>query len=411
MLPWVAAALGATLGLYALHAFSPLRIDSDVTEYLVIAAWIADGHGVPSDAGFPPGLPLLIAGLDAVDLARSWTIVLMNMAFLVAGLVAVASVLRRDLGFSTVGIVAVCTATLLSFPLIRTASHPLSDVPFFGLGLCAVALASASRRRGSYALFAGAVILAIAATAVRTIGFALVPMLFVALPTRRSRWVLTSACLVAGAVVFVAVGPVRYVSEAVEEWRDGPLSVLVSHVWDLVRAIGELALNAPHERVPDAVAAIYPVIGVLSLVPIVGGAWLLRHRSPVAVTFISSIAAVLLVWPFVDARLLLPAVPLLVACVVEGFRATAGRSAFLAGVAWSAVFVTFGIVVLVVSLRITFAGDRFPEVYNANLRQTYRIAWGTAQPRRGSGVDPRALWALRRYEPRAVGEPGRTPRP
>ena len=138
-----------TLGLYALHAFTPLRIDGDTTEYLVIAAWIADGNGIPTDASFPPGLPLLFAGLDELGLARSWAIVLLNCGFLVLGLAALANVLRRDLGYSSLGIAAISTVTLLSFPLIRMASHPLSDVPFFGLGLAAVALASASRRRAA----------------------------------------------------------------------------------------------------------------------------------------------------------------------------------------------------------------------------------------------------------------------
>ena len=411
LLASVSVALVTVLGLYALHAFSPLRIDSDTTEYLVIAAWIADGHGIPSDASFPPGLPLLIAGLETVGSARSSTIVMLNLVFLVTGLCAVASILRRDLGYSILGALAVCTATLLSFPFIRTSSHALSDVPFFGLALGAVALASASRRRGSYALFAGAVALTIAASSVRTIGFALVPMLFVALPTRRSRLGLAAAVTVAGAVLFLAVGPARYVSEATDEWGDGTFSVLGSHVWDLVGAVGELAINAPSQRVPDAITTLYPLLGILALVPIAAGAWLIRRRSPVAVAFLASMAAVLVIWPFVDSRLLLPTVPLLIACAVEAFTTGAPRLAFRAGVAWSVGFVACGIVVLAVSLQITFSGDRFPEEYNVNLRPTYRVAWGTAPLEPSSDVEPRALWALRRFEPRALGEPGPTPQP
>jgi hypothetical protein len=401
----------ATLGLHALHAFSPLRVEYDSTEYLVMAAWIRDGHGIPADAAFPPGLPLLLAGLDSVDLLRSGTVVLVNLAFLAAGLLAVASVLRRDLGFSRAGALAVCTATLLSFLIVRTAARPLSDIPFFGLAWGSVALASASRRRQSHALFAGAVALALAATAVRTIGFALLPTLLVAVPTRR-RWTLVAVCL-ASAVVLAVAGPTRYVSEAVEEWRDGPFAVFATHLWDLARALGEVGINAPQGRVPDALASIYPAVGMLLLVPVAAGAWLLRNRAPVAIAFLASITAVLFVWPFVDARLLLPVVPLLIVCAVEavGIGVRARRSVLLAGAAWCTVFVACSIAVFAVSLRMTFSGDRFPEVYNPYLRETYRVAWGTAEAGPHSGVEPRALWALRRYEPRAIGDPGPTPRP
>lgn len=412
--PRPAAAAGivvaSLLGLYALHALSPLRLDSDSTEYFVIAAWIVDGHGIPLDASFPPGLPVLFAGLETLDLARSWAIVLANLVFLVVGLAATRSLLRRELGYSSLAIAGVCVATLLSFPLIRTASHPLSDIPFFGLGLSAVALAAAARARRSYPLLAGAAALALVATTVRTIGIALLPALFVALPTRRSRALVGALLAAVVAIAFAAgVAPSRYRSEALDEWRGEPASTFASHLWQLLTAFGELAANAPRERVPDDIQAFYPLVGLLALVPIALGAWRRRRDAPVATTFVATVAAVLVAWPFVDARLLIPVVPLLVAFAVEGLRSLPWRPVSLGGLAWAATFVAAGLVVLAVSLRITFSGDRFPEEYNANLRPTYRLAWRTAEP--GGVVSARSLWALRRYEPRAVGEPGPTPRP
>lgn len=405
----VCAALAVVSVGYVLHALTPLRIDSDVTEYLVSAAWIADGHGIPHGASFPPGLPLLIAGLDTLGLAHSSPIVLMNLAFLVAGLVAVASIVRRDLGLSMLATAAVCLVTLLSFPVIRTASHPLSDVPFFGVALSAVALASAARRRASYALFAGAVVLSAAACSLRTIGFALLPMLFAALPARRARVVFAAVLAPVFVLAYVVVAPGRYVVEAEDRWTSAPLSTLVTHLWRLAGSLGELSLNAPRERVPEAVNMWYPVLGVLALVAIVAGAWGVRRAAPVAVTFVASLVAMLVVWPFVDARLLMPTIPFLVVFAARGLLAGSGRSLRLVARVWPVAFVAAGIVVMAVSLRITFAGDNFPEEYGANLRSTYRVAWGTGAP--GGTVDPRALWALRRYEPRAIGDPGPTPHP
>jgi hypothetical protein len=407
----VGAALAALSVCYALHVLTPLRIESDSTEYLVIAAWIADGHGIPLDASFPPGLPLLLAGLDSLGLAHSSPIVLMNLVFLVAGLAAVTSIVRRDLGASPLAAAAVCVVTLLSFPVIRTVPHPLSEVPFFGVALSAVALASAARRSRSYALFGGAAALTAAACSLRTMGFALVPMLFVALPARRAKAALAVVLVPVFALGYAVAAPGRYASDAEDKWASAPISTFAGHLWNLVRAVGELAVNTPHERVPYVIEVdiLYGALGLMALVPIVIGAWRVRRAAPVAVTFVASLAAVLVAWPFVASRLLMPAVPLLVVFAAQGLLLRPRRSLRLLARAWPTVFVAAGVVVIAVSLRITFAGDRFPEEYNANLRPTYRVAWGAAIA--GGDVSPHALWALRRYEPRAVGSPGPAPHP
>ncbi len=405
----VGAALTGVSLAYVLHVFTPLRIEGDSTEYLTIAAWIADGHGVPFDARFPPGLPLLLAGLDSLGLAHSSAIVLMNLAFLAAGLAAVASIVRRDLGAPALAAAAVCVVTLLSFPLTQTASHPLSDVPFFGVALCVVAVASAARRSGSYGLVAAAAVLVALACSLRTVGFSLVPVLFAALPTMRIRAILAAALAPVFVVGYIFATPGRYASLAEGEWVDAPLSTAAAHSWNLARAVGELAVNAPRGRVPEAIAMTYPALGVVALVPIVIGAWHARRAAPVPVTFVASLAVMLVAWPFVVARLLIPAVPFLVVFAAQGVLAGRGRTLRLVARVWPAVFLTAGVAVVAVSLRITFAGDRFPEEYNANLRPTYRVAWGA--PVAGGDVSPQALWALRRYEPRAIGSPGPAPHP
>jgi hypothetical protein len=396
---------------YIVQAATPLRIEDDSTEYLVIAAWIADGHGIPSDAAFPPGLPFMLASLDSLGIARSWAITLLNLVFLGIGLGATAHILRRGLGYSRNAVLGVCLLTALAFAIVRATSHPLSDIPFFGLSLAAIAFSTEARRRASVALLLPAGALTLAAISVRTLGVALVPAVLAALPPRARR-VGLPALLVVGSVGFAVFGPRRYVSEALDEWRSDPLRRLVSHSWDLLGALGELALNVPHERVPDALAELYPLVGLGMLIPLAGGAWLLRHRAPVEVGFVASVTVILIVWPFTDSRLLLPTTPLLIACVVAWVQAMRPRRWLpSAAWAWVAVFAVAGITSLAVSTRITFAGDRFPELYNENLRSTYRVAWGQADGADMARLQPRALWALRRYEPRAVGDPGVAPSP
>ena len=66
-------------------------------------------------------------------------------------------------------------------------------------------------------------------------------------------------------------------------------------------------------------------------------------------------------------------------------------------------FSLLGVAALAYSTRLTFAGDRFPDLYgDGKLRATYRLAWFDEAPRSGTTIDPDALYLLRRFEPRAA---------
>ena len=285
----------------------------------------------------------------------------MNIGFVLLGLGSAASVLRHDLHYERGAALAVALLSLLSFELIRTFTHPLSDVPFFGLALFALALASAARRRGNLGLLLSAGVVIVAATSVRTIGIALVPMLVAALPTPRTRWIVAPLALVLGVVALAFLAPRRYLDDASEEWGDEPLRQLVDHVRELFGALGQLALNMPDERVPGAVDALFPVVGALVLVAVVGGALLLRRRAPVPAVLLLSFVVLPLAWPLAATRLLLPTVPLLIACVVEAARALRRRRVVELTIPWAAGYVAVGLVALWVTTGISFAAERFPD--------------------------------------------------
>lgn len=410
-------ALGALLGGvalgYLLQVATPLRVEFDSTEYLVLAGWIADGNGYPRGASFPPGLPFLIAALDWLGIAQSWGIVLMNCSFLAIGMTSFARVVRRDVGWGAEGVLAAVVATLLATGLLRWASHPLSEPVFVGISLLALALASEARRRRRLAFLVLAAVVTLAAIATRTIGVALIPALVAGLPHARQRRIAVPIVAAVGGVGLALLGPTRYFGEALDEWRADPLGQASGQTGDLLRSLGEVFVNVPHDRAPDGLGAVYFVAGLGVLALVVRGAWLLRGRAPVLVTYLTSFAAVLALWPLLDPRLLLPIVPVLGVCAVVA-TLDLHRVARWIGLVWISGYAAVGAVALVVTTGISFSGDRFPERYGDDsvpMRATYRVALGVGSARDEADALPRTLWALRRFESRAIGDPGPVPRP
>lgn len=407
--------MALAFGAYLLQVGTPLRIEYDSTEYLLLAAHISDGDGFPAAAPFPPGLPYLVAGLDAVGAARSWGIVLLNAAFLALGLGAWAWILRRRLGYPAAGVLAATVVCLLAVPMIRYASHPMSEATFFGASLVALALASEANARRSAALLAAAAAAAGLAISIRSFGIALAPALLPALGgiagTRARRLAVLAAGIALAAVALVVLSPTRYVDEALDEWGDRPLHVAAVHAANLLGGYAELFVNVPLDHAPAVLDHVYTALGVV-LVPLVAvGAVALRRRDSVVVVYLASTFALLAAWPLDASRLILPVFPLLLACAVAA-AGRWGRPAHVALGLWGSAFAVVGIVVFVSVTRTSYAGDRFPDRYsdgNPAMRSTYRVAFGTDVPGDVDGVLPRSLWALRRYESRAIGAPGPLP--
>ncbi len=398
---------------YLAQIATPLRVDYDSTEYLVLAGWLADGHGYPNGASFPPGLPALLAGLDVVGAARSWAIVLMNTCFFAVGLVALARMLRRDLRWTHAAVLCVVLASLLASPLIRVTPYVLSEVPFLGISFAALAAAAEARRRQRLWPLGLACLLALAAIAIRTFGITLVPALIAGLPTSRQRRIVAPLLTVVGLAGFLATGPTRYLGDATDRWGQDPVLRVLWQVRDQLQTVGELAVNVPIDHAPAAAEWIYPVVGIGAVGLAVVGAASIARAAPVLVTYLAASAALLLAWPFHDSRLALPALPVLIVCVGAGASRLSG-TVRRAGVAWALAFAAVGVVSLGVTTRISYAGDAFPERFNAGnvtIGATYRVAWGSADPADRRTALPRMLWALRRFEPRAVGEPGPLPKP
>ena len=183
-------ALGLLWGGYLIQLASPLRTNTDATQFLDLAASASDGAGFVVDgkpSHFPPGYPLVLAALDRVGLACSASFIGLNLLALAAGLAATAYVLRRSLGLGTLPLLVIANLTLLCWVLIKHVTLPLSDIPYFGLaqGCLALLTWAADRPRPQRIRGIGlGLSLALAAITVRTVGISLLPgIMFASLPS------------------------------------------------------------------------------------------------------------------------------------------------------------------------------------------------------------------------------------
>jgi hypothetical protein len=198
------------LVVYCLQVATPLRLHPDTVVLLSMAESAAQGGGLlyhRQPTVFPPGYPALVALLVKLNLARVWLIIGMNVGFLMAGLLAVRSILYpkfiNERSFAS----GICIFSLLSFVPIKYSAIPLTDPPFFGVAMCCLALMeSAAARLTLHKALAGT-ILVIVAICTRWIGIALIPALLwmVLLRPEVRRYFARSVRTIAAAALFAAL--------------------------------------------------------------------------------------------------------------------------------------------------------------------------------------------------------------
>jgi len=384
--------------LYLVQLASPLRLDTDSASYLQIASSIADGHGThpPGAPAFPPGYPLLVAGLDRVGLGVPWGIVALNLAFLALATASLWVVLRRglDLGETATGVV--CALTLLSSAMAKSTVMPLSEIVFYGLVAAALAMLTVAAANGHMPLLVGGIALATVACSVRTAGIALAPAVVLAFRTRRSRMV-AAVTVGVGAVIALVATP-RYLDELSNGWGAGLTGTAAAEGRSLLTILGAATANIPESKI-GSVPPVLVAIGGAAFLAIIGAVAARRHRLGPVDGWVLGSLVVLYVWPSDSVRFLLPLFPFLL-----GYGMIAARRWQAGAIAYATVFAVLGLVAIGLSTRLTFSGQSFPERYASGvLAETYRVAWGLAERGDAARVYRPALVVLLRYDPDPPG--------
>lgn len=412
------AAIGVFLIGYLLQLPTPLRLNPDAVVYVSLGASLADGQGLQfyhTPSHFPPGLPLLYAGLSRAGWLCSTSIVAINIFFLLLGCACAIHLLKNGLKLGTSTSLWIVLLTLASHIFIKHVTLPISDIAYFGLSLAALALilsaTQAQSRMRAHQLLLAALPITAAAISVRYIGVALLPAIAWALilihrqsirHIKPSTWTLIILGLLTGMIAVAALA-IRslYVHEMLDTYsgNGGPLGTIRLICQYRARELGELFINIPGNHLPHRLNVFVPALGVMLAIAV---AWAMikrcRQWGPTEI-YLLAFAAIMATWPYSDIRFHAPILPVLFGLIAATFSPVP-QWRRIAVVIYTVMFCAFGWLALGYSTSLTYSGKRFADRYGdkPDLRAAYHLAfYGTAAP---NGVQPdiHMLDMLRRYE-------------
>lgn len=393
--------------------WTPLRLTGDGIELLSVASSAADGHGF-LDHGrkthYPPGYPAMVVCLDRAGAARPWGLIGLNALFLLVGFVSAKYVARHYFHLSGNWGTAALLFTALSFALIKHFTLTLTDIPFFGLSMIAIALTVRAERESKalyYIFWAAALSISIVGVLVRPVAIALFPCLVWSLGAylglveilRSNRKILIGCAaltFVVAGVVSVLLLHTKYVQEALTILASQGLgrdfrNILLFRVHEF----GELFLNAPASKL-GVLAPLVWISGVAGIAALVACAR--RSKTGVIEVYLAAYLLIMLLWPYNDTRFWTPILPLMFAELfsrAQPWTFTGWKK--YAGVLYAAGYALMGLAALAYSTRITFSGREFPRRFgDDHLRATYEFFYSDPQADR-SRVNEAALELLQRY--------------
>ena len=406
---WLFPAATAVLAaLYLLQTVTPLRLDTDSLNYLIMGTAIADGRPVPP-IGLPTGYSEIIALLDRAGIASSFHFVLANCVFLGVGLFAVWTLLGSE---NERARQAVVILTLFSFTIVRSIAMPMPEPAFFCVSLVAIALLCRSQGVGLPArmvMIAAAIGLTILAVSLRIIGLALVPAILWAsfsgvyrqLVASRSRlqvrgWVAGTVAVVAAvAIVIIGVDTlVYYAGQARLMYPQGITAGRVyKHLSNHFVTIGELVVNLPYAKFRQFKYG-FMIVGLAAVVALLKS---VRVRGPFTPLHVYAVifVGVLIAWPHHAARLWMPVIPVIIALIAMAeltFRP--GPRSLRVMRAWLAWFAVTGMAALAYTTRISLAGDNFASTYGIAGGMSTKAADGGPKNEK---YDREARELMRRY--------------
>jgi hypothetical protein len=377
---------------YGCLLFSPLRLNTDSMDYLKMLRSAEAGEGFYPDEAtrrYPAGYPGVLLALSRLGLAEAPWFVGLNLVCLAAGLAALVGILRRSSELGSNAGMLVLLLTLLSYVFLKHTALAMADVPFFGLSMVVLyalrrAEEDSSGSRWGWLAIAG--LLTAAAIPLRTVGVALVPAMgWAALGPVRTRQLgvvvrtrplhmtgLALTVLAAAAIGVFYFGRV-YLQQAEERFQGGWMAA----TW-LGRLVefAELALNIPENRVPFPARSLFVGTGAVLVVFLGAVLWSRRRAWTGLDIYVITYAAILVVWPFNDARFWLPVMPVFALVVVEYLSRRGFRLIRWAAAGVGAVFLLGGALALGYSIRLSLAGERFALLYGDSMVQAgYRAAW------------------------------------
>ena len=341
--PLVLGAIALAVGLLTIAPW-PVGVFQDDAIYVVLAKALASGEGfrminmpgAPHATHFPPGYPVLLAGLWKLFPSFPDNIVVfkfLNAAFLAGTAVGTYRLGRSRLGLERLGSATAALVGTISVVVLMITGVVLSEPLYMLLVIPTLIMAERAAEDGSPGTAAGAGMLIGVLALVRTVGTFLLPAALLVLLVRR-RW-RSAAILLGCALVFLVpwqlwisayqgemprpfVGKYgAYGPWLVEGYRVGGLpfawAVLGKNANELFGFLGYITL--PVVPVWPRLLSLGTVIGLASV-----GAASVWRRIPVTIVFLLCYGAIILAWPFEPTRFALVWWPVLALLCAAGVR-------------------------------------------------------------------------------------------
>jgi len=395
MTRYIATGLGLlVLLLFLLQLASPIRINFDSTIMLLLADTHAQGGGFlfrGEPTVIPPGYPWILSQLFRWHLASPFAILLVNYLSLAVGLVAMNGLLASH--FSRWGRLLLLTGATLSFPLIKHITIVCNEFVFIGMLFPALWLLDQAWRNQSFRSLLAAWCLTFGVIAMRRPGLMfLAPLGLVTawLWWRKRSWAfLMFPLLLAGMAWFVKA---NYTLADYTKPATDFVLVLQSRFSEL----GQIAINLPAGQLPFLPPALLLTTGGLFFGLVGLGLWRMRAEAGPAEVFFLAYTVMMFTWTYTDVRFWIPVTPLVVVYVWRSLEKFPRPLTLGICICWCLI----GLAALVFSSRVTFSGDRFPEVYaGGNLRVAYCLALKTCAGD-ASRANPDDIAALQLVYPR-----------
>lgn len=415
---------------YVIQCFTPLRLNQDALNYLGLAASASKGQGFTVQGAptiSPLGYPALIWLMLKLGLGHSWCLNFVNLLGIAVGLLATRFIARAR-GVSGARFRIVIVACLFSFAFIKHAAIPMTDVPFFGVTLAALALAESAATmtgRRAWIRWGISLVLAIAALSLRVAGITgLLVLLFECMRAayrRSGRGRVAVLVLLGSIAVGIVTGLAMWerrpgattgtpvLLELAEYKRQPVLTIIGRHITEF----GQVVLNIPQSKVPGGTPLTLP-FGFLFLyftaaLAVIAAYGLILARSRRSLTpariFLICYSAMIFLWPYqhgqgVDPRMWLPALPLFVVELLSKeapLRLSASRTVRFAVYSYATCFILLGIAAFAYSGVLTISQRAF---LNLEMIQQWRPeyeVWLTHKTPPGTVADPHVVSILREF--------------
>lgn len=384
---------------YPIQVFSPLRLNTDAIVLLKMGESASTGRGYIADGTktvFPPGYPSLLALLLKAGVAHPAAIILLNLFFLGIGIVSTFRILKLEFGLNAQDAALGSVLPLFSYIVIKHSTLPLTDVPFFGCASATLALLaySSNARVWRFLLLMSAAAVCVAsALTIRRIGVALIPAwisVFIfrqGIPqllktwfVRRRAFILVSTPVLLLIVVWGASHVLNLSDFAVVLRKSSPVEMIGNLLYFRITEAGEFLMNLPQSKVPHQLRLLTPAVGVVAIALLVRGLFSRRNDLKPVDVFVIFYLGILFVWPFPDSRFWLPIIPFALTYISHSLRGFQ-RASQIISLAYSAVFVVFGLAALGYTTKVTLSGRNFPDVYgDGTLRASYCVVYQSCNP-------------------------------